>query len=100
MLVYFLRGSLPWQGLRATTGEEKAAKIYERKMQLEDETIVEDCPDEMRLYFAHLRSLGNGKKPDYAYLQRLFLGLMRRRGLEWDNVFDWTEKLHRAQASE
>jgi casein kinase 1 len=31
VFMYFLRGSLPWQGLRATTNEQKYAKIGEMK---------------------------------------------------------------------
>jgi casein kinase 1 len=31
VLIYFLRGSLPWQGLKATTIEQKYAKIGKMK---------------------------------------------------------------------
>ncbi|KAK2456618.1 casein kinase protein [Trifolium repens] len=32
VFMYFLRGSLPWQGLKAVTKEEKYDKIREKKL--------------------------------------------------------------------
>merc|ERR1719324_2038879 len=40
MLIYFLRGSLPWSGLEAKTQEEKYRKIREKK---EDVPLPELC---------------------------------------------------------
>lgn len=34
VFIYFLRGNLPWQGLKATTNEQKYAKIGEMKQMI------------------------------------------------------------------
>ena len=34
VLIYFLRGKLPWQGLQAVNKREKYAKILQRKMEV------------------------------------------------------------------
>ena len=41
ILMYFLKGKLPWQGLRADTKEEKYARIMEYKIE-----VVAVCADE------------------------------------------------------
>ncbi|XVE88687.1 hypothetical protein DITRI_Ditri19aG0088900 [Diplodiscus trichospermus] len=44
VLVYFLRGSLPWQGLKAGTKKQKYEKISEKKCQLLLRPCVEVIP--------------------------------------------------------
>lgn len=44
MLVYFLRGRLPWSGLRAATDEEHRQKILEKKRSIPLETLCENLP--------------------------------------------------------
>lgn len=38
VIMYFLRGSLPWQGLRAATKKQKYDRIIEKKLS----TTIED----------------------------------------------------------
>ena len=42
------------------------------------------------MYFKHIRSLRFDETPDYAHLHRLFRNLFRRKGYEYDHVFNWT----------
>merc|ERR1712039_220567 len=46
VLMYFLRGSLPWQGLKAATKSEKYDKISEKKMQIPVEVLCRGYPQE------------------------------------------------------
>lgn len=46
VLMYFLRGSLPWQGIRASTEEEKWALVLEKKMSISAEVLCEGFPGE------------------------------------------------------
>ncbi|KAK2592414.1 hypothetical protein QQS21_009897 [Conoideocrella luteorostrata] len=93
VLLYFVRGSLPWQGLKAATGEEKNKMIKEKKESLSGEQLCEGhLPDEFAEYINYTRSLNFDDKPDYAYLRGLLHRLFISRGFSYDNVFDWTEK--------
>ena len=90
VLMYFLRGSLPWQGLKAATKKQKYEKISEKKMATPTETLCKGFPTEFVVYFQYTRSLRFDDKPDYSYLRKLFRDLFVREGFVWDYVFDWT----------
>lgn len=89
VLMYFLRGSLPWQGLKATTKKQKYERIMERKVTTTTEMLCKGFPSEFRSYFEHVRSLRFDDRPDYDYLKRLFRELFFRKSFSYDNMFDW-----------
>lgn len=90
LLMYFLRGSLPWQGLKAGNKKQKYEKISEKKVSTSIEALCRGYPTEFSSYFHYCRSLRFDDKPDYAYLKRLFRDLFIREGFQFDYVFDWT----------
>lgn len=89
VFMYFLRGSLPWQGLRANTKKQKYQKIMEKKMATPIDLLCKGFPDEFRIYFEYCRALRFADKPDYSYLRRLFKDLALRNEIEYDGSFDW-----------
>ena len=90
MLLYFLRGSLPWQGLLAANRQQKEELILAKKEAISTKDLCEDLPAEFGAYFDHVRSRSFDDKPRYSFLRRLFRGLFIRQGFEYDFVFDWT----------
>ncbi|VFQ59719.1 unnamed protein product [Cuscuta campestris] len=90
VLMYFLRGSLPWQGLKAGNKKQKYDKISEKKMSTPVEVLCKSYPSEFISYFHYCRSLRFEDRPDYSYLKRLFRDLFIREGYQFDYVFDWT----------
>ncbi|EXJ80936.1 CK1/CK1/CK1-D protein kinase [Capronia epimyces CBS 606.96] len=87
MLVYFLKGKLPWQGLR---GEGKYRRVLEMKQTIPVDELCADLPPEFASYMHHVRHPNEDDLPDYRYLRKLFSNLFHREGFENDNVFDWT----------
>ncbi|XP_078428193.1 casein kinase 1-like protein 3 [Wolffia australiana] len=90
VLLYFLRGSLPWQGLRAATKKQKYEKICEKKLSTPIEVLCKSHPVEFASYFHYCHSLKFDQRPDYGFLKRLFKDLFSRQGYKADYVFDWT----------
>lgn len=90
MIMYFLRGSLPWQGLKADNVKERYAKIGETKRNTPIEQLCEGFPEELATYLRYVRHIDFFEKPDYDYLIRLFTELFDSKGYSWDDKYDWT----------
>lgn len=88
VLMYFNRGSLPWQGLKAATKRQKYERISEKKMSTPIEELCKGFP-EFATYLSYCRSLRFDDKPDYSYLRQLFRNLFHRQGFTYDYIFDW-----------
>ncbi|XP_029655039.1 casein kinase I-like [Octopus sinensis] len=89
MLLYFLRGNLPWQGLQASNKKEKYRKIGEMKVSTSIESLCRGFPNEFVLYFKYCRSLDFEKKPDYNYLRKIFKLLFKKMGYVDDDLYLW-----------
>jgi len=92
MFMYFLRGSLPWQGLKAETLKERYQKIGDTKRSSPIEVLCENHPEEMATYLRYVRHLDFFETPDYDYLRKLFSDMYERKGFAHDDEFDWTHK--------
>lgn len=90
VLMYFLRGSLPWQGLKAVTKKQKYEKISEKKMSTPIEALCRGFPAEFAMYLNYCRGLRFDEAPEYLYLRQLFRILFRTLNHQYDFVFDWT----------
>lgn len=90
VMMYFNRGSLPWQGLKATNKKQKYEKISEKKMSTPIEVLCKGFPAEFAMYLNYCRSLRFDEGPDYMYLRQLFRILFRTLNHQYDYTFDWT----------
>ena len=92
MFMYFLRGSLPWQGLKAETLKERYQKIGDTKRTTSIDTLCEGYPEEFATYLRYVRRLDFFEAPDYNYLRKLFEDLFHRENYVDDGEFDWSVK--------
>ena len=90
MLIYFLKGALPWQGLQANNRKNKYDMIAEKKASIPVATLCKGLPSEFETYMNYVRTLMFEDQPDYLYLRKLFKNLMNRKGFCYDYEFDWT----------
>jgi casein kinase I family protein HRR25 len=88
--MYFLRGALPWQGLKAATKKQKYDRIMEKKMTTPTDLLCRGFPNEFGIFLNYTRALRFDDKPDYSYLRKLFRDLFVREGYQYDYVFDWS----------
>ena len=90
VFLYFLRGSLPWQGQPAQTKKEKYEKIMEKKTNTSVETLCRGLPSEFITYLNYCKSLRFEDRPDYSYLKRMFKELFFKENYVNDLIFDWS----------
>ena len=73
VLVYFLKGVLPWQGLK---NGNRYTRIMEKKLQIPTEILCYGLPEELIFYLNYCKSLRFEDRPDYDYLRGLFIKLL------------------------
>ena len=59
MALYFLHGSLPWQGLKAPSWQEKYRLVFERKKTIKAAELWYDLPAEFATYMNYIHELGD-----------------------------------------
>ena len=90
VLMYFNRGNLPWQSLKAATKKQKYEKISAIKMSTTVEVLCKGFPAEFVMYLNYCRGLRFDENPDYMYLRQLFRILFRSLNYQLNYIFDWT----------
>ena len=93
VLMYFLRGSLPWQGLQIQKGEDRYKKILQKKKATTAEELCKGFPKEFVDYINYTRNLEFEADPDYKYLRKLLETVLEKENSKFDFWYDWvTEK--------
>ena len=90
VFIYFLKGSLPWQGLKAKNIKDKYNKIKETKINTKVEELCQGFPDEFFQYCKICRKLKFKQKPDYSAMRAIFKNLFKNLQFKNDYAYDWT----------
>ena len=76
VLIYLMKGKLPWQGLKVKTKQERSTKVCDIKSSISVEKLCKGCPEEfqkiMISYFNHVKNLDFEETPNYSFVRRLF----------------------------
>ena len=90
VLMYFLLGKLPWQGLPAQNKDERYLRIMEVKRDTKPEDLCKGFPHEFETYVSYTRNLEYEQDPDYDMLKKLFLKVLNDEGpYILDYFYDW-----------
>ena len=92
VLMYFLRGKLPWQGIPVKNKEDRYRKIMEKKIATSPEELCEGFPNEFTEYIKYTRNLEYEQDPDYEYLRNLFVSVLNFNGFKIDCYYDWDKE--------
>jgi len=93
VLIYLVKGCLPWQGLLSKTPKTKQER-YDEIMQLKIDTslkdLCKDLPGQFEEYLTYCRKLQFEERPDYGYLRQLLRDAFAQEGFQLDFVYDWS----------
>ena len=92
VLMYFLRGNLPWQGLKVRSKEDRYKKILEKKKETSSQDLCKEFPHEFFEYVDYTKNLEYEENPDYDFLRQKFLDVLKGLNEEMDYIYDWTTK--------
>ena len=93
VLIYFLKGRLPWQGFKTGGNvKEKYRKIRDSKMKVPVSVLCQGLPKEFETYMNYVKAMKFSDAPDYEYLKDLFHKLYENQGFSYETtVFDWSK---------
>uniref|UniRef100_A0A915B5X2 Protein kinase domain-containing protein n=1 Tax=Parascaris univalens TaxID=6257 RepID=A0A915B5X2_PARUN len=82
MLVEFISGSLPWKGFH----RKETAAIKET---ISQQRLFQGCPKQFADIFEHLSILEYRNRPNYDFIEAVFLSAMRKRCINKDSPIEW-----------
>ena len=101
VLMYFLRGSLPWQGIPGKNKDERYKKILQKKMETTAEELCKEFPKEFELYIEYTRGMEYEEEPDYDKLREYFMKVLEKKNEVFDYIYIWsTEEEKRLRKKE
>jgi len=100
VILYFLRGSLPWQGLPARNKHEKYKRIMECKTSTTIDSLCKGFPSiplnnatfvlaQLQLLLKYCRGLKFDEEPNYATIKQYIKEIATNNSFEFDCNFDW-----------
>ena len=93
IMIYFLRGALPWQGMVINDPKKKYDNIKQLKYDIKIEDLCAGLPEECIRFIQYARDMGFEDRPDYSYLRGLLRKTAKDNGLVFNSSkFDWIIK--------
>ncbi|KAI8042048.1 uncharacterized protein LOC128261366 [Drosophila gunungcola] len=97
VIMYFLRGNLPWQGLKANSKMQKHEMIAEMKMSTRLDDLCLGYPEELYHFIDYSRALGFEEQPNYQAIIRSFVDLLHSLKITNDKIYDWDTLSHKKE---
>ena len=89
VLIYFLKGKLPWQNLLIKNKEERYEKIRQIKNDIEIKDLCGECPLEIGEYITYVKNLKYEEEPNYDFMKNIFRNLLNKLDFKFGYSYDW-----------
>ena len=91
ILVYLLKGELPWQNIIAKNKTEKFKKLLVKKIEISSSDLCLGLPNKIEKYIDYCRDLEFEGIPDYQKLKNVFIQILQQNKQEFDYIYDWSK---------
>ncbi|KPA83495.1 putative mitochondrial casein kinase 1 isoform 2 [Leptomonas pyrrhocoris] len=89
LLSYFVRGNLPWQGLKSAKKDVRFERIRDLKIATSPHKLCDGYPRQLGDFVAYTRGLEFEAEPDYGYCVDLLSQAIKDMGEEYDYCYQW-----------
>ena len=89
IIMYFIRGSLPWQGLKINNKDDRYKKICDKKKATTAKELCDGYPKQLENFINYTRNLKFMEVPNYDYLRNLLKEVIALENSEIDFYYDW-----------
>ena len=89
IIMYFILGHLPWQGLKVNNKEDRYKKICDKKKATSAKELCEGYPQQLENFVNYTRNLKFMEIPDYNYLRNLLKEIIYLEHNNIDSYYDW-----------
>ena len=89
ILIYFVWGSLPWDGWETTKSDQFYNEVKEKKESILDNKFCEQIPEVIKGFLKYCRLLEYQEIPDYNHWLQMFLKQQFEYKFVWDYKYDW-----------
>ena len=89
MLIYLIKGKLPWSKIKSGTISERFNNTLNLKKNITNEELCKNLPSEFCDYIKYVKSLKFQEEPNYLYLKNLFIKVLDKMQETNDLCFSW-----------
>ena len=92
LLLYLMKGVLPWDNVFGNNENEDILLIYKIKKYIKPDLLFINLPKETAEFFTYCKKLDFEQKPNYNYLRALLLNILNNLNAKNDLNFSWVIK--------
>ena len=94
VMMYLLRGDLPWQNIKIKGKHDKYAKICNKKKEVSSQELGKNFPVEFSEILEYFKNLGYTEDPNYEMCCKKLVNVIEREKKSFDYIYDWTTNLN------
>jgi serine/threonine protein kinase len=91
VLIYFMKGTLPWMASKAETRKQRYEAIGAKKLTTQIRDLCDGLPEEFAWFLTEVRKLQFTDRPDYQLYRQVFRALFVKEGFVFDYMYDWVK---------